>query len=150
MNTQDELNQDELNQDELSQDELSQDELSQEEMNQDELIQYEQDLLERYLNHEDNESDDEDPLPKWNIPNWKGNVKEAEQEENIKENKCLYCVTRITPDNERRGCAGCDEYWDMPDLILQTINANNDCVGCELLDGGEGGENQLEHTCMGY
>ena len=95
-------------------------------------------------------SDEEDSAPKWNIPNWKGNVKEAEQEENIKENKCLYCVTRITPDNERRGCAGCDEYWDMPDLILQTINANNDCVGCELLDGGEGGENQLEHTCMGY
>lgn len=131
--------QEEMLQDELLQDELNQDELLHYQSCQDELRDLEQERLERYLNgeydYQEDDSDDEDPLPKWNIPNWKGNAKEQEQ----KENKCLYCVTRFTSENERRGCADCDEYWDMPDLIYSKTDADKDCVGCELLDSGEGG-----------
>jgi hypothetical protein len=125
-----------MSQDELNQDELTQDELTQDELNQIELNQYMQARLEHYLNSDFDDSyeeeDDEDPNPCWNIPNWKGNSKcfddcintcnETEcfngQEAVVNKDKCQYCVTRIDQFNERRGCADCDEYWDMPDLMF--------------------------------
>ena len=32
--------------------------------------------------------------------------------------------------------------------LLKTVNKENYCEGCELLQNGTGGENQLQHTCM--
>jgi hypothetical protein len=115
----------------------SEQQMSQEELNQIELNQYMQARLEHYLNSDfddsyEEEEDDEDPNPCWNIPNWKGNSKcftdcintcnETEcfngQEAVVNKDKCQYCVTRIDQFNERRGCADCDEYWDMPDLMF--------------------------------
>lgn len=114
---------------------MSQEELTQIELTQEELNQYMQARLEHYLNSDFDDSyeeeDDEDPNPCWNITNWKGNSKcftdclntcnETEcfnGQETVVKDKCQYCVTRIDPFNERRGCADCDEYWDMPDLIF--------------------------------
>ena len=121
---------------------------------------------ERDYSDDTESTDEEDPMPKWNIPNWKGN-------DPI---KCTGCVKRVTNDGENRGCIECDMYWDMPDLIeddsnseqndlLPNINSecvvsnNNEmdtikpvvyCEGCDLLDKGLGGENQMSHSCLGY
>jgi hypothetical protein len=132
-------------------------------------------------------SDEEDPTPKWNIPNWKGNAKEVVK-------KCTGCITRTSTYGTTRGCGECDEYWDMPDLeeiIISESESDSDeyerddfydraddpylaeriymqrelngeldeeehvnltpyCEGCELLNAGLGGENQMSHACLRY
>jgi len=64
---------------------------------------------EREYSDDEYTSDEEDPTPKWNIPNWKGNTKEVVE-------KCTGCITRTSTYGTTRGCDECDEYWDMPDL----------------------------------
>lgn len=150
MNTEQQMSQ----ADEMSQDELNQEELNQDELNQIELNQYMQARLEHYLNsdfddsYEEEEEDDEDPNPYWNIQNWKGNSKcfddcpdicnETEcfnGQEAVVQDKCQYCVTRIDQFNERRGCADCDEYWDMPDLIFPLSDDEESDAGADACTG---------------
>ena len=75
---------------------------------------------EREYSDDDCSSDEEDPTPKWNLPNWKGN------------NKCSGCVTRIMEDGDKRGCEECDEIWNLPELcIMEELNINKTtCQGC--------------------
>jgi hypothetical protein len=49
--------------------------------------------------------EEENHLPQWNIPNWRGNSPE-----------CL-CIKQVVEDGSIRGCAECDDYWDMPSLV---------------------------------
>ena len=178
---------------------------------------------EREYSDDDYSSDDEDPVPKWNIPNWKGNKKcsgcvtrimndgeklgceECDEfydlpelftmdDLHINKKTCKGCVTRDSSYGTTRGCEECDENWDMPDLEEEQVvycdeideNENYDgedfydkaddpylaerlymqrelngeldedelekpyCEGCELLNAGLGGENQMSHACMGY
>ena len=58
------------------------------------------------LGYSDSDGEDENPEPKWNLPNWKGNA-----------SVCGGCIKRITRTGDTRGCEECDETWDMPDLI---------------------------------
>ncbi len=54
--------------------------------------------------------EEENPLPQWNLPNWRGNAPE-----------CLAtacpCIKQVVEDGSIRGCAECDDYWDMPSLV---------------------------------
>jgi hypothetical protein len=60
---------------------------------------------------EDDTSDEENPEPEWNIPNWKGNSKQTHPVL-----VCSGCVTRVSKTLGNIGCEQCDEYWDMPEL----------------------------------
>jgi hypothetical protein len=78
--------------------------------------------LENEREYSDDEymSDEEDPTPKWNLPNWKGN------------NKCTGCVTRIMQDGDKRGCEECDEIWNLPELCtMEELSiTTKKCEGC--------------------
>lgn len=114
-------------------------------MNQ-EQFNYYLDNCERY--EEDSDSDDdttyyanesseeENPSPQWNLPNWKGNASDME----------CPCIKQVLEDGSTRGCADCDEYWDMPSLVGDTDQKQ--CEGCYLLANGLGCDNQLCHSCM--
>jgi len=73
---------------------------------------------------DDESSEEENPLPQWNIPNWRGNSTTVSEDEtdddtntkNETDNACA-CDKRIMDDGSTRGCAECDEYWDMPSLV---------------------------------
>jgi len=111
---------------------------------------------------DDYSSDEEDPTPKWNIPNWKGNKKcdgcvtrtmadgykvgceecdeyctlpelyTAEQIQYINRVKCTGCVTQFTSDGGYRGCKDCDDCWDMPGLCIDDVEYK--CNGCNECD----------------
>jgi hypothetical protein len=137
--------------------------------------EYEQDKEEYYDGEEyyDNIDGDENPTPAWHLPNWTGNkcggcvtrvsalgekfgcaecdeywdlpsLLEPMQEPEPMPMQCTGCVTRVTNSGQALGCEECDELWDLPDLIMTP------CEGCELLDAGLGGENQLGHACLGF
>uniref|UniRef100_A0A6C0IIF7 Uncharacterized protein n=1 Tax=viral metagenome TaxID=1070528 RepID=A0A6C0IIF7_9ZZZZ len=153
-----------------------QQETGQQEMSQKQLAQMRSILgwsLENERDYSDDDSDEEDPEPIWNIPNWKGNANKctgcvtrimsdgenrgcADCDEcwnmpELVEIICTGCTTRVTNDGDNRGCVACDEYWDMPDLCIDNlVELKPYCEGCELLDAGLGGENQMSHTCMGF
>jgi hypothetical protein len=57
-------------------------------------------------------SEEENPLPQWNIPNWQGNAAEV---------SICPCIKQVVEDGSVRGCAECDEYWDMPSLVTQYV-----------------------------
>jgi hypothetical protein len=61
------------------------------------------------LGYSDSDGEDENPEPKWNLQNWKGNSSAP--------TVCGGCVKRITLTGDARGCEECDETWDMPDLV---------------------------------
>jgi len=90
-------------------------ELSQKQLNQLNSILTHNVENEHEYSEDECSSDEEDPTPKWNIPNWHGFK------------KCYGCVTRIMNDGEPRGCIECDEYWNMPELEQQN---NVQCAGC--------------------
>ena len=88
----------------------------------------------------DNESsEEENPLPQWNLPNWRGNSSEDV-------GTVCPCIKQVVEDGSIRGCAECDEYWDMPSLVGDVHQIQ--CEGCYFLENGLGGENQLGHSCM--
>jgi hypothetical protein len=87
-----------------------------------------------YNECEYSDDEEEDPTPKWNIPNWKGNSKE---------NKCNGCVTRIMTDGLERGCEECDQNWDLPELVKPI------CTGC-ITYVTYGGENRGCEECDEY
>ena len=90
--------------------------------------------------YDDNESsEEENPLPQWNLPNWRGNSLEDV-------GTICPCIKQVVEDGSIRGCAECDEYWDMPSLVGDADQIQ--CEGCYLLENGLGGENQLGHSCM--
>jgi hypothetical protein len=87
----------------------------------------------------DDTSEEENPLPQWNLPNWQGNAAEAV-------GTICPCIKQVVEDGSIRGCAECDAYWDMPSLVGDADQIQ--CEGCYLLENGLGCENQLAHTCM--
>jgi hypothetical protein len=89
-------------------------------------------------NESSEEEEEENPLPQWNIPNWRGNAAEAI-------GTVCPCIKQVVEDGSIRGCAECDDYWDMPSLA--TESAQIQCEGCYFLANGLGFEHQIEHTC---
>ena len=107
------------------------------------MSQEEKQQFDYYLNNcerqddsssDDESSEDENHLPQWNIPNWRGNsttvseddtdddtdedtnTKNETDTKNKTDNACA-CDKHIMDDGSTRGCAECDEYWDMPSLV---------------------------------
>ena len=88
--------------------------------------------------NESSEEEEENPLPQWNIPNWRGNASEDI-------GTVCPCIKQVVEDGSIRGCAECDDYWDMPSLLEDTQEIQ--CEACHLLANGLGFAHHIEHTC---
>lgn len=113
--------------------------MSQKQIHQQRSIIHHWNMNEREDSDYEYSSDEEDPTPKWSIPNWKGNataVTTINTTTTPVVNKCTGCVMRISNEGEERGCEECDEYWDMPDLATGEeidaglTNFTGRCTGC--------------------
>ena len=88
--------------DESNENESNENESNENESNEDESNENE--------SNEDESSEEENPVPQWNIPNWRGNAPEC------LDTACP-CIKQVVEDGSIRGCAECDDYWDMPSLV---------------------------------
>ena len=104
------IQQDALNTYEVSND----DESTENESNNDESNENESNENESNENEssydDDESSEEENPVQQWNIPNWRGNAPEC------LDTACP-CIKQVVEDGSIRGCAECDDYWDMPSLV---------------------------------
>lgn len=83
-----------------------------------------------YVDYYSSEEEEEDPIPRWNIPTWTGNSL-PEITNDVPYIKCTGCTTRITHEGTNRGCEECDEYWDMPMLENEDGFTDNDYVDAD-------------------
>jgi hypothetical protein len=121
----DESNENESNENESNENESNENESNENESNENE-------------SNENESSEEENPLPQWNIPNWRGNAAESI-------GTVCPCIKQVVEDGSIRGCAVCDDYWDMPSLV--TESAQIECEGCYFLANGLGFAHHIEHTC---